>query len=755
MSDAAPPASRPDGRTLAAVAILLLGGWLAATLAGLLPPPPVPRSIWEQDEAVFASAARQHNLRANAPQLPGFPLWTTAGRAAARLTGLPEDLAMRRLSLAALLAALVPLFVLARRLAGPLPAFAATAAWLALPVTVFYGARAFADPPALPFLLGALAVAGVAPDRRRAGLAGLLAGIALGIRPQLAPPILAALSASLLAGDRPRREKREAATGCAVALAATVSAWFLPLTLDAGGPLEYLKLLAGRAGYVSESLAAAGEALPWTDSFLLRAFATPTQALALLALALVGLLAVAFRRAPAALPIAAAALTWTIQLYAFQNRTLVRYGIGWAAVVLVLAAVGAARLLRHPALAAGAIAAIGLLPSVAPTRALLAAVAEPAPVVRALDALEARLDPDRDLLLGETILWSFLRERESAGRSVVPAREVNGLLPDRNPFAGRRVVALEDRTAGDWQPPGAASRSWEVDAPEVERLAQDRLLRLAADPEAPVFALGTYPPELPLRDRPFRWMTGRAFLFAPPSIDDRVLLLEVEVPDWYRPSPLRLEVLPEGRCLFETSLEPGLHWLRVVVPAGELDPLGSTRLDLRTDRSLVPAVRGLGSDPRWLAYRIRSARWLPAARLLPRDWEWVVAEVGRERIPARLGLAGFHPREEAPGGKVYRWTDGRGVVEIPAAPFAAPPREIRLSALGLPEGSTVRVSLDGVPVGTVRLAGGWFEDRVLPIPARIEPSHALHRIELESTARPGSPSDPRLLGIAVERVALR
>lgn len=755
MSDAVPPASRPDGRTLAAVAILLLGGWLAATFAGLLPPLPVPRSIWEQDEAVFASAARQHNLRANAPQLPGFPLWTAAGRAAANLTGLPEDLAMRRLSLGALLAALVPLFVLARRLAGPLPALAATATWLALPVTVFYGARAFADPPALPFFLGALAAAGVAPDRRRAALAGLLAGIALGIRPQLAPPILAGLAASLLAGDRPRGERVEAASRCAVTLAATVAAWFFPLTLDTGGPFEYLKLLAGRAGYVSESLATAGESLPWTDSFLLRAFATPAQAFLLLALALAGALAVGFRRAPAALPIAAAAITWTAQLYVFQNRTLVRYAIGWSALVLVLAAIGAVRLLRRPAIAAAVLAAVGLLPSVAPARALLAAAAEPSPPVRALDALEARLDPDRDLLLGETILWSFFRERESAGRSVVPAREIHDLLPDRSPFAGRRVVALEDRTAGDWQPAGSGSERWEIDEPEVERLAQDRLLRLATDPDALVFALGTYPPELPPLDGPFRWMTGRAFLFAPPSIEDRVLLLELEIPDWYRPSPLRLEVLPEGRCLFEASLEPGRHWLRVIVPAGELDPLGSTRLDLRTDRSLVPAVRGLGSDPRWLAYRIRSARWLPASRLLPRDWEWVVAEVGRERIPARLGLAGFHPREETAGGKVYRWTDGRGVVEFPAAPFSAPPKELRLSALGLPGGSTVRVRLDGVVLGEIRLSGDWFEDRVLPIPRRLEPFGALHRVLLESTARPGSPSDPRPLGIAVERVSLR
>jgi hypothetical protein len=715
----------------------------------------IPKSIWEQDEAIFASSARHHDLWTSSPHPPGYPLWSAAGAVASRLSGTDPDTALRCLSALGATAALYPIYALGRRLSGPRAGLLACLIWISLPVTIFFNGAAFADVPVLPFFFAALLAVSGEPSRRSFALGGLLGAVAVGFRPPLATVVVPALLAPL-AYERSRNRLRLAAAWIA-AFGLGCLAWFVPLVADAGGFRSYLEMLRSRAEWVAAAHVDEGP-IPWFDSFLFRDFVHPVHSLVLLGLALAGGVLL-WRRGKAWFALLVAASAWTIQLGWLQNRSIARYGIGWGALVAILAAAALHELCfrrKGPFLALSLILVLpaGLL---AWSR-LDPASTLPSPIASAMARLGSELDPERDVILGETIFWSFFRESRQAGKLLAPAREVNDLIPWRDPFPTFRKTMIEDRTEGDWMPPGPRALVWDRSDPPFARLSQDRLLRVAWDPDAIVFSIGSYPPEFPLTERPFRWMSGRAWAFVPPSDGDRLLVLEIDVPDWYPLNPIKLEVAAGDRvCLFGRRIPPGHHWLRILVPAIDLSPSASTRLEIWTDQSRIPAEMGFGSDRRWLAYRILSARFVPADRWWSRDWKWWIAPIGRLRILDIFGAGGFHASERTGDGrKSFRWTSGETAsIEIPAS-LVPDPEELRLSIAGRgPDGTEAEILLDGLPVGRIQARPGWFEDHQIPLRGRYAPIDGFHRIELRSTASEPTEGDRRRLGVAVERIGIR
>ena len=720
---------------------------LAERFAGEL----LPRSIWEQDEAIFAGSVLHHNLWINSPQAPGFPLWTALGRFADPF--LPGDSArgMILLSVAACLIALLPIGRLGQSILSDRAGLAAALFWLAFPVTIFYVPRAFADAPALPFLFGALLLASGDPSIKKAAMAGALAGIATGFRPQLSVVIVPALLVSLAGTGR--RWSRLALAGAA-AFTATCLAWFVPLVADAGGLKSYFALLNGRAGYVQQSFTEAGR-VSWIETFFVRDFGGIFKACAILSLAIAGIVW-SWRRGRVWLVTTTALVSWTLLLTCFSNPALPRYSLGWGALIalFVLSAVWEICGGRRSFFAVATVTMMTFL-AFPVLREIRASYRRFPPPVEAIRYLASNLDPSVDFLLGDTIFWSHLRLATWAQQIPFPAEEVNDLLPYRDPDPERRKTILEDRTDGDWSPLGPNARVWSCEGPALRPLSQQRLLRVVWDPDALVFALGTYPPEIPPHEPAFRWMTGRAYLYAPPSDTDRFFLLQIDVPDWYHPTPLRFEIATPGACLFEHRFPAGRHWIRVRVPSTLLSPIHSTRFDFETDFSLVPAQHGLGPDQRWLAYRILNAQWLSPGNLWLRDGNWFVADVGRTRVPERFALAGFHGPELAAGVKPFRWTDGSGRLDLPSDALQEP-AELRISAVGHPpSGTDCRITIDGRVAGQLHFASDWFSEKTISLEGPFRPESGFHRIEILSASSEPTVNESRRLGIAIERISIR
>ena len=220
--------------------------WLTALAVAVTRWPALSRTMWDWDEALFALAVRDYDVRFYHPHPPGFPLFIGL----AKLIPLDDLHALQAIAFAASLFVFPAAYFLARALGTP--HFTAMAAGLLLsfmPNVWFYGGTALSDVPSMGLSLLAttllLRMEGGRPARPP--LAGIALGIAAGFRPQ-----------SLLMAVFPLlRARRRAAIAAVLIAAAILIACYGAAAMASGGWAAYRETLAAHERYIRE-----------TDSFL-------------------------------------------------------------------------------------------------------------------------------------------------------------------------------------------------------------------------------------------------------------------------------------------------------------------------------------------------------------------------------------------------------------------------------------------------------------------------------------------------------
>ena len=208
------------------------------------------QSMWDWDEAQFASGVRDFDVPIHHPHPPGFPVYMALGKLV-RLVAPSDFAALQTITLIAA-CALFPLgFLLARELRFPYgTAFLGALLFVFLPNVWFFGGTVFSDIPGVAFTLGAAAMLLRGCRDTRAYLMGaFLIGLAAGMRPQAlllgaAPFAVASWSGGLSA----RRWKRVLAACFITGL--TVAFCYAGAALASASIDDYLAAVRGVGDWV-------------------------------------------------------------------------------------------------------------------------------------------------------------------------------------------------------------------------------------------------------------------------------------------------------------------------------------------------------------------------------------------------------------------------------------------------------------------------------------------------------------------------
>jgi 4-amino-4-deoxy-L-arabinose transferase-like glycosyltransferase len=190
------------------------------------------RELYDLDSVNFALALQRFDPEVHQPHPPGYYLYIQAGRAAQLLFPHPND-ALVALSILASVGAVALIWALARAWYGPRAALAAGLVFLFSPLAWFHGtvALTYAVEALFSALVGYLCWRGAVPA----------SAVALGVAAGFRQSSLFMLG-PLWLWTAWRAGRRKTVLGCA-ALAASLLAWWIPMTRATGGAGRYWEAL--------------------------------------------------------------------------------------------------------------------------------------------------------------------------------------------------------------------------------------------------------------------------------------------------------------------------------------------------------------------------------------------------------------------------------------------------------------------------------------------------------------------------------
>lgn len=417
----------------------------------------LPRSLEDIDSVNFALALHEFAVAKHQPHPPGYPVFVALGRAAravapAAWPGLsPSALDARALALCGtILGAFgtLSLWWFLHRLDGDARrALAATALTVLSPLVWFEASRPMSDVSGLAFTwtAQALIVAWMAgarrsPSGRRVGdeshqtapatgeapralllvAAAFLSALAGGVRSQTIVLTLPLLLLALVWAPREWVLRRRVA----LAYAAGLAIWLVPLLVSSGGPIHFVTALTDQArdDFLGVPMLATTLTPRALASALVQTFvypwAFPATAGVVLGMAAVGAVIVLRRDRTVALVLATAVLPYAIFHLAFQETVTTRYALPLVAPVAYLAVRGIDRIARRLTLVTVAVMAVAGLATAVPAQRAYAR--DGSPVFRAMNDFEsARIAPPRRVLGMHAGITRALRHRALRDQAVV------------------------------------------------------------------------------------------------------------------------------------------------------------------------------------------------------------------------------------------------------------------------------------------------------------------------------------------------
>ncbi len=366
----------------------------------------VPRSIWHQDEAVFASSVLSFNIESGRPHPPWFPLWIFLGKGL-DATGIPAARSLQMLSAGLSLLTLPALFFLWALWLRKELALAASLLFLFMPGVWMLSGRAFSDTPAMAFLAASLALLlDPGGGTRRTILGAILAALTILVRPQHVL-ILAIPVAVLFGRGKHRTALLAPLAGCLGAGAAGL--------LIFGAPLGTLwKAFRLQAAYQGAHAVTAAHA--FAELGPARAMILPGLALIWVAGAVYG--GVVFWRAhlPGGGILLIATLLPAVGVVLFLvDGTITRYWLPVLALGCGLAVVGLASIMRAWSLTIVAVAVSVSTVVVIPQLSLMRHAVSPP--LRAMRAAERLAEEHRWVMVADFNMEPFEVYRQLSGRA--------------------------------------------------------------------------------------------------------------------------------------------------------------------------------------------------------------------------------------------------------------------------------------------------------------------------------------------------
>jgi hypothetical protein len=207
-----------------------------------------PVSPFEWDEILFMRAMAKFDVAAHAPHPPGYPAFVALAKPVYWLTG-DAQLGPQLAAIAGAVAAVGLLFLLVVRLgASRREAWCAAALLAALPGFVFNANVGMSDAVGTAAAVaGVLALAAALDRPERLPLAALVAGLAIGVRPQVAYALLPVGAVALLRAALARRW-RPLLLALAAGVVATAACWVPAILIT--GPDRFLDSLHAQARFV-------------------------------------------------------------------------------------------------------------------------------------------------------------------------------------------------------------------------------------------------------------------------------------------------------------------------------------------------------------------------------------------------------------------------------------------------------------------------------------------------------------------------
>ncbi|HXI13528.1 MAG TPA: hypothetical protein VNM92_12940 [Thermoanaerobaculia bacterium] len=309
---------------------------------------PIPMTLWEYDEPLFAQALIRYDPRVHHPPPPGYPVLVAIGKVANFFLKDP----FRSLVTTSFFASLVGMLGFAAafsRASGRLAiGLSASLLFYLSPAMLVHSTLPISDPAGLAFLSISLYLAvrlfDEGPTKHGAVLLALFAGLTVGCRPQYCVAILPMLLVSVWRLRTWRSRLLAVGVFTIVCLA-----WLVPMIEAVGGPSLSYRWLAGQGEYflghdsdISRGRSSLGELLvrfvahPWGPKLL---------SLPLLALAALGAVSAIRARSKAWIPILAAGAPYLLFALAFMDPAdAVRYTLPSVLMISFAASIGLARL---------------------------------------------------------------------------------------------------------------------------------------------------------------------------------------------------------------------------------------------------------------------------------------------------------------------------------------------------------------------------------------------------------------------------
>jgi hypothetical protein len=385
--------------------------------------PFLPSSLEDIDSVNFALGVRDFDIAQHRPHPPGYPVYIAVAKAAVAIADVVvetprqsarEAKAMAVISLVSAVVAILLLFRLFACFADEGIALAATALTAACPLFWYMAVRPMSDMAGLAAALASLVCAARAwtlqvPDSRyqvpvadslrisridsgqMIVLGALLAAIAIGFRSQNAMVTLPFLGAVLM--DRVGKGVAGPLLGGSMAFAMGVLGWCIPLVVASGGLNAYLAALGSQAGedfagvemlYLNPSPRLAADALVRT---LIYPWDSPWLGGIVLALTVAGAGVLLARDRRALIAVFMMTAPYLVFHLLFHDMDFVRYALPLIPAVAFLAVTGVASVARQAALPI--VGALAIWAVMIATPAAQAYAAEPSPVVRVLEAMDA------------------------------------------------------------------------------------------------------------------------------------------------------------------------------------------------------------------------------------------------------------------------------------------------------------------------------------------------------------------------------
>lgn len=569
----------------------------------------LPLTLWEYDEALFASAVVEHDPAAHHPPPPGYPVFIGLGK----LVNVVVGDAFRSLTLLSIFGSIVGFLCFARAFgwmaADPLVGLVAASLFYLSPTMLVHANVALSDGISFAFLGATLLLATRVLERkdvRSALLFAVAASLCCGSRPQFSILVVPMFFFVLCAI---RKAKPIAVALLAFTLTSVI--WLAPMAIELGGVLELLAWETNQAGYLAKHDADVSRSGRRFVDVLFRFVAHPwgqkTVSFPILILATIGFVVLIRNRWRVALPfVAAAAIYLLFALVYMDPADGARYSLPSTLAVALYAASGVvflARRVRTPAAAMVVVALFGGA-SFAYTHSILQQRRSvPSPPMQAVAWIRQNL-PAHGAVLYELAMRPITDYE--LGR-YEPLSVDKGLVH----LAGRPDVPAVIIADGGSEDPEAKTFEWEYsDAYGKITRAHYRVVSVVPLPVEDRFwpGPGVYAPERTVRGSAWRWLSRDAS-FTLPDLGARTLFLSFDLPKTFPFESNEVEIFVNGiRAAGGT-----LHRDRPVDFLIDVPP-GKKQITIRTKHDFVPAQQpgSLNRDPRSLAAMLLTAEQRPA-----------------------------------------------------------------------------------------------------------------------------------------------